>query len=1154
VATLLWGSRPAPAYFPVLDNSGNPIRWKAGSPTTIWDNTTQTVSWAFYTGNFPQGSWPTASQAGAAFQNAWQSLNDAAGTGLNFNRLPDTTTTPSKLDGNLTFAFVLNEKSDFYGTDLTGANGITYVMWDTTNGFLQDADIFINADPTSGLPPWSTTGAPNTRDLQATATHESMHATGAAHDPYFNSRVFPVARAPVVFLQDNCLAPDDRAFFQSVYPPGAAANGTLNGSVNLSGGGPADRAVVVATDANGVPQAITATKADGTFAGLNVPVGSYTLTVFHGRNSSYFPTFIPYDIDFVNPTPASPFTHATTVGPVAVTAGANVGAPAITADNTGGAVPTMTLSFQSISPFAPPGFQTLFLSSNPADPSHAGSLIFEIDKPAGNVSAASITSVSLGNDITVGAPITATNVGPNTTDITVPYTVSATARPGTRNLSIVTNVNNNEALFLPGVIKIVCPGGLTVGPSSGNPASGGVTPGQKDVPLLGITFLASAPLGGNTEDVRIRRLAFNIAGSGPAPLAFRLWIDNGVVGTLLAPPDVRIFSGGAYATNPISETITITPAPGTPPGSVIFDDLALSIPAGQMVNLLLTADMPMAGSGSYTASLDPAGTDATGGPNLVSHGMWWGDSITPTGGTVTGGTESMGALVLDNLTQIRTTAGTIIPVGGTTNETQVTLKGTPSSAFENVGMDVEVKPLGTAFTNTPSAGGSVAPTNPSGTQLGVTITGLADLTSYHWHARPVGSVSGPGAWVSFGANSEAAVDFSVDTTTTNPPTALAQFQADGVTSVPLGGSTRGSIILQATTGTNSGGQQVRLEVEVQPATTPFTNLPNAASPFVVGGAVAVVSFAGATSDYHWQARCADAFGSDSTWVAFNAATIHFHLDAIQEIKATAGCIARTAVGGGGLLWAVAGVTLLALAFTPRAARKAAAILVCLVSLPAAASAADDLSLPRTLADSLPAPVFREAEREEEPLFRALPAPRAASDSWISLDAYLGFLFMDMKFNAVGTDFVQREVKGTGTAVLGVEALVNPFPDWRVGVDAEVGYWSNVRILAAGPAVTWRFASSRIGYESGRSETEHYLKLVVLYEKLTVTKQNFGSFDSTFGVRAGYEARLSIGKSWAVTLGADVLYSKWKYSPAVQSGDTSIGGFGGIITVGFAYLP
>src|SRR5437660_9856244 len=82
---------PAPAGAYLYDTvGGNPVRWGPGSPPTIWNDATKTLSWSFNQINFPQGNWPTAAQAGAAFQNSYQTLADTLGTSIRFNRLPDT--------------------------------------------------------------------------------------------------------------------------------------------------------------------------------------------------------------------------------------------------------------------------------------------------------------------------------------------------------------------------------------------------------------------------------------------------------------------------------------------------------------------------------------------------------------------------------------------------------------------------------------------------------------------------------------------------------------------------------------------------------------------------------------------------------------------------------------------------------------------------------------------------------------------------------------------------------------------------------------------------------------------------------------------------------------------------------------------------------
>jgi hypothetical protein len=1109
----------APGYL-TKTAGGNTVTWRSGSAATIWNDATKTLTWHYNPINFPQPNWPsTKAEIGAAFQHGYQTLQDVSGTSINFSRGPDTSGTPVTGDGKAEMVLAPTETADYFGQDISGAFAVTYWLWDA-NGVMQDADIEVNGDPKSFT--WATSGPPppaGTNDLQLTICHEQFHSIGGGHPVYFYAMVWPVGRSPEDMMHDRCLSPDDRNLMRTLYPAGTPFS-TISGTVTLAAGGACDRAVVVATDAAGIPQATVVTGASGAYS-INVPPGSgYSVTAHHSLNSTY-----NSDIDF---TGCTGFISSGSVS--AVNATANVSGVDFTV--TGG-TPDLTLTQLGMNGGAL-GTQTVFLPKN-----SSGTIQLEITSLSGK-QLSTVNSMNLGPGITIGT-VTVTPGAAGITDLSFPFTVAAGASAGVRNLSFVTTVNGNEALLLPSYVEVLDTGTLAVGASAGNPPAAGVATGAANVPLLGVSFTAGA-----SEDVRIRQLQFDVAGSGQPLPAVRLWIDNGTLGSVDGA-DIRLYSGNAYVNSPVSETMTVTP-----PGTILFDNLVLTVPAGQTVKLLVSADMPASGTGAYTVSFNPAGAG-----NIVSQGMFWGDVITPSGGTVTGGTASIGGLAIGSLAQIRTTAQTVIPVGGATNELQVTLKGTPTDASSQVGMDVEVKPLGQAFTNVPS--GSAAATNPSGTMLSVTVAGLTNFTSYHWQARPVSSSTGPGAWVSFGGNSESAPDFSVDTSTTNPPSALAQFASDGVTSVPLGGTATDSVVLQATNGTNSAAGQVRLEFEVVPSGAAFTNVPNLFSAFGPSGAAGAASFSGPAGDYHWQVRSSDAFGAASGWVPFNAAAIHFHLDVSAAIKASTGCIATTAAGAGRCSWVtLATLVLLAGALLGlRSPKRTVMPLLFLLSIASAVQAADDETLPRALGEfGFAGAAPNKANREPDAGFPGLPSEPAAapSRSWIDFEAYVGFLFLDLAFDATGTDMIERKAKGDGAGVVGLEAMIALHPDWSVGLDIEGDFWSDLRILAAGPAVRWRFAASHTSYETGRPDVEHFARVAVFYEKLAITKQDFGSFDPTFGVRAGYEARISVGRSWAVALGLEFQYSKWKYSPTVVTGDTSIGGFGGMLSIGLAFEP
>jgi len=114
------------------------------------------------------------------------------------------------------------------------------------------------------------------------------------------------------------------------------------------------------------------------------------------------------------------------------------------------------------------------------------------------------------------------------------------------------------------------------------------------------------------------------------------------------------------------------------------------------------------------------------------------------------------------LAQFRSDATTTIATAGFTNETSVVLRASVSDpdAGNTVKLQVEVKPVGTAFTNVASAESGLL---SSGSTASATVTGLTNGTSYHWQARAVDNSGAGSSWTSFGGNAEAAADFSVDT-------------------------------------------------------------------------------------------------------------------------------------------------------------------------------------------------------------------------------------------------------------------------------------------------------------------------------------------------------------------------------------------------------
>ena len=116
---------------------------------------------------------------------------------------------------------------------------------------------------------------------------------------------------------------------------------------------------------------------------------------------------------------------------------------------------------------------------------------------------------------------------------------------------------------------------------------------------------------------------------------------------------------------------------------------------------------------------------------------------------------------LTSLVQWDSVGATEIPFGGITDENTVLFDGVVSDPDNNdVQLEVEVRPIGTAFTGTPTC--TSDPAVASGSTASATCTGLSD-GQYHWQARAKDSADITGQWLSAGGNPETSPDFEVRT-------------------------------------------------------------------------------------------------------------------------------------------------------------------------------------------------------------------------------------------------------------------------------------------------------------------------------------------------------------------------------------------------------
>ncbi|MDH3290936.1 MAG: Ig-like domain repeat protein, partial [Gemmatimonadota bacterium] len=223
------------------------------------------------------------------------------------------------------------------------------------------------------------------------------------------------------------------------------------------------------------------------------------------------------------------------------------------------------------------------------------------------------------------------------------------------------------------------------------------------------------------------------------------------------------------------------------------------------------------------------------------------------------------------LGQFRGDQTTVVPVGGVVPEQNLVFKATLSDVDQGdqLRLEVEVRPVGVAFTGTPT-GSSVAVA--TGQTASATIAGFDDDTAYRWRARAVDAAGLTSGWVSFGNNPETDADFAI--AVPEPPvapTALAQLRRDSTTSVALGDTLREAVIVFRGAATDPDpGAQVRLQVEVRPVGQPFSNVPTDSGAFVATGSPALVVTTGLTDDrdFHWQSRAVDETGRASAWTPF----------------------------------------------------------------------------------------------------------------------------------------------------------------------------------------------------------------------------------------------------------------------------------------------
>ncbi len=158
--------------------------------------------------------------------------------------------------------------------DLIGnAWGVT-LGWNLRQGNLvrlAETDIILS--PTQRL---ATDGNAAAGDIQSILTHELGHALGLEHSAIVAATMFPAGSAGQTTLRS--LEADDVAAIQQLYAGDTSGDtGAISGRVLTTGGAPVFGAHLTATDADGIVRVGGLTDRDGNFTLPSLPAGAYQL-------------------------------------------------------------------------------------------------------------------------------------------------------------------------------------------------------------------------------------------------------------------------------------------------------------------------------------------------------------------------------------------------------------------------------------------------------------------------------------------------------------------------------------------------------------------------------------------------------------------------------------------------------------------------------------------------------------------------------------------------------------------------------------------------------------------------------------------------------------------------------------------------------------
>ncbi|UCG87546.1 MAG: PPC domain-containing protein, partial [Gemmatimonadota bacterium] len=177
-----------------------------------------------------------------------------------------------------------------------------------------------------------------------------------------------------------------------------------------------------------------------------------------------------------------------------------------------------------------------------------------------------------------------------------------------------------------------------------------------------------------------------------------------------------------------------------------------------------------------------------------------------------------------DLAQVRSDSITTVTLGATVSDTVFVFQGVVDDPDlgDSLRLQVEIQPIDSTFGGTPSGSSEFG---AGGDTLLLTVAGFADDTRYHWRARTVDQTGRGSSWAQFGENPEGEPDFAVALQEVpESPIGLGQYRSDATTPISIGGTTsEPTVVISGEVNDPDPFDQVRLEVEVRPVGTPFSN-------------------------------------------------------------------------------------------------------------------------------------------------------------------------------------------------------------------------------------------------------------------------------------------------------------------------------------------